>query len=184
MRWGVQEAQLALGQTIGAGFTNKGSTARIEAQGDAANFDKPYMGIKQGNVLYRRSNAEPRSGWDQFWGGVGDFFGDLLGFDEGRFSLGNIGLSGANAAAVDEAWDGVLTVTAPVREAWDDFSAPVVQFYHGWEARGRTNNAVPEAGLSLPKTSFFWGAVVSMVETAEAGACDDGAARFYGAWRG
>ena len=52
------------------------------------------------------------SGWDRFWGGGGDFFGDLLGFDNGSFSLGNIGLDAQSSAAVAEIGEEIV-VTAP-----------------------------------------------------------------------
>jgi hypothetical protein len=71
--------------------------------------------------------------------GAMNWIGDLTGFDNGHFSLGNVGLSGSNAAAASAVGDEIVVTARRVTD-------PIVHFYSGWEARGRTNNAVPEAG--------------------------------------
>ena len=68
-----------------------------------------------------RSSGQWYDGVVSAFHGAMNWIGDLTGFDNGSFSLGNIGLSGSNAAAANEAWDGVITVTAPARQAVDDF---------------------------------------------------------------
>jgi hypothetical protein len=84
-------------------------------------------------AYYEAGNGGGRSSGHWYDGVVSAFhgamnwIGDLTGFDNGSFSLGNVGLSGSNAAAANEAWDGVITVTAPARQAVDDFFA-------GWNA--------------------------------------------------
>jgi YD repeat-containing protein len=118
-----------IGQTIGNAIAGRlsGSGATTGTAGKSYNGSKqlaldPSVALCQAQAHARRGGGF--FGWlGEAWDGALNWLGDLTGFDNGRFSAGNLGLRGANAAAIDEAWDGVVIVTAPARRAVDDFFA-------------------------------------------------------------
>lgn len=102
------------------------------------------------------------SGWDRFWGGVGDFFGDLLGFDEGRFSLGNVGLNTQRSAAISEDFEEIVVTAQRTgrdfgdgwNNFWDGYFHPNVDY----EAFDREHTGYVDAmGTYYPGTGSMPG---------------------------